>query len=168
MVRTGELDAYRIPPGTRFDFADPVRERAMPHPILLVSRPLVNFALTRRTSRGTSLEGLMDHYTLLMASFFRHVNPSDRMIGDMWGELRRSKLRATNILVGAGVFAPECRRLLKFASFGEWLGFLLGQLRRPGLFLKGFRFRRTHAELWKYLDDNTRKRCADAGEPRRN
>jgi glycosyltransferase involved in cell wall biosynthesis len=159
LVRTGALDALRIPTQTKFDFADPVRERAMPHPLLFMPQPLVNFALTIDTARQRTRDGILEHYVLLIVSFFKHVRLERAMAEEIWNELRKSTVRSTDMLIVAGLYARECRLLLRCARLREWVGFAFAVFRRPLLFWRGMNACKRNPEVWAYLDLHTGQRC---------
>jgi glycosyltransferase involved in cell wall biosynthesis len=165
LVRTGALENLKLPLQMRFDFADPARERAMPHPLLFMPQPLVNFSLTLGTARTARLEGLPEHYVMMLASFFRHVRADDETVRTIWAAARSSKVRATDKLFLAALAAPECRPLLRHARIKEWLLFVLAQLRRPRLCWRALHAPRYYPELWNYLDRHTRARCTKSSAP---
>lgn len=164
LVRGGDRRDLKLPLAMRFDFADPVRERAMPHPLLFVPQPLVNFALTRSTARPHRRDGLCEHYVLLLASFFRHVRPDESVVRAIWSAARESVVRSTDKLLLAGLYAPECRPLLRHATAAEWLAFAASQVRHPRLFWGALHARERYPELWAYLDRHTEARCREAGQ----
>jgi hypothetical protein len=160
LVRAGDLIDFKLPLKMRFDFADPVRERAMPHPLLFMPAPLVNFSLTRETARTSSRIGLAEHYVLLLLSFFQHVHPSRETVQAIWKSARACDVRSTDKLLLAGIYDSACRPLLREATAMEWLLFLAAQLRRPRSFLHAMRARTRYPELWAYLDHHTRIRAS--------
>jgi hypothetical protein len=160
LIRTGDLEALKLPLNMRFDFADPARERAMPHPLLFVPQPLVNFSLTLGTARTQSRTGLPEHYVLMLDNFFRHVSPDDTVVRSIWAAARTSTVRATDKLLLAGLYAPACRPLLRHATLGEWAAFIASQLRHPRSCWNALHAGARYPELAAYLDRHTRTRGA--------
>jgi hypothetical protein len=164
LIRNGpRLGELQTPVPMRLDFVEAVRERAMPHPLLYVPEPLVNFAVTLATARSASRDGMPEHYVLLLASFFRHVQPHAGIVDAIWAAARAACVRSTDKLMLAGLYAPECRPLLRRARLGDWLAFLAAQIRHPRLCWHALHARERYPELAGYLDRHTAARCAAAG-----
>ncbi len=161
LIRSGTLEDFKIPIQTMFEFADPVRERAMPHPLLFIAQPLVNFSLTLETARDKSPKGRLEHYVLLIASFFKHVQADDHVILQIWERKRRCSVRATHILILAGLADSNCRRLLHYAKASEWILFFLIGLKHLSLYAAGLRARSRYPDLWTYLDHHTARRVVE-------
>jgi glycosyltransferase involved in cell wall biosynthesis len=159
LVRTGDRASFKTPLETSFEFVDPVRERAFPHPLLFVREPLVNFALTRTTARSLSAAGRAEHYVLLISSFFKHVGASPDLVSSTWQRARKAGARSTNKLIFAGLASRHCRPLLAQATAGDWLYFAVWCLRHPRLAVCALRARSLYPDLWSYLDLCTAERC---------
>lgn len=158
ILRAERLERFVVPAETRLDFIEPVRERAFPHPLVFVARPLAHFAETIATARTSRRKGLSAHYVLMLASYFRHVQPSAAMRREMWAELRGLSVRSTDALLLAGFVEPSCRVLWKEASLREWLALIRAQIRRPAEFIRALRAKSLYPALWRYLDQNTAER----------
>jgi hypothetical protein len=161
LVRSGNLEGFQVPVTTMLEFVEPVRERAMPHPLIFMPQPLANFSITLETARDKRTNGRLAHYTLLLASFFKNEQPSDEMVYKIWERKRRSTVRSTHILILAGLSDSHCRKLLRYATFSQWALFFLIGLRHPSEFISGFRAKSRYPEVWSYLDGRTRKRAAE-------
>ena len=165
LVRSGHLDAFQVPGETLLEFVEPVRERAMPHPLLFIEQPLANFAQTLNTARDKKSSGRLGHYVLLLASFFKHEHPEDQVVKAIWEKSRRAVVRSTHVLILAGLADRSCRRLLREARFSEWILCLLIGAKHPLNFLSALRAKMQYPELWAYLDRNTGDRFRQAGAP---
>jgi hypothetical protein len=163
LIRNGNLEDLRIPEETMFEFVEPVRERAMPHPILFVPQPLVNFSITLETARNKGTRGRLDHYVLLLASFFKHEKPDDQTVLKIWERKRQAAVRSTHNLVMAGLSDSSCRKLLRHAKFSEWVLFFLIALKHPRDFISAFHAKSQYPGLWAYLDRQTEKRKQSLG-----
>lgn len=84
LVRSGDLEGFKIPIQTMSEFVEPVRERAMPHPLLFVPQSLANFSITLETARGQKSTGRLEHYVLLLASFLKHEQPDKLILQKIW------------------------------------------------------------------------------------
>lgn len=151
LIRNVNLEKYILPGDIRFDFVEPFRERAFNYPIILNHKPLANFNYTITTNRKTNIDGLHEHYILLISSFFEKISPSPKIADDIWKELRGAKVKSTNKLIYAGLIFKNCRFLLKNANLNEWLFFVAYNLKHPTVFLKSLTFKYRKNHLWKYL-----------------
>jgi len=146
---------YIVPGNTRFDFIEPVRERAFPHPLLFINLPLANFALTNTTSRPKTIAGIYEHYLLLIDSFFKCIETDDEYIKYLWDDARKSNLLSYNKLLYTGLICKASRKLLKHATIKEWVVFLLYNIKHPTVFMNCVKAKKNYAVLWEYLLTNT-------------
>jgi len=155
LIRNVNLQKYLLPSDIRFDFVEPFRERAFKSPIILNHKPLANFNFTRTTNRNTNIDGLHEHYIILMSSFFERIPPGRKIANDIWNELRDAKVRSTNKLIYAGLIFKNCRFLLHNASFNDWLFFVAYNIKHPLVFIKSSTFKYRKKHLWRYLLNTT-------------
>lgn len=158
LIRNNQLVNLQTPTNIRLDFVEPIRERAFEHPIMLLNKPLANFAITLQTNRNKSILGINEHFFLLLGSFFRYVTPSKELIDDIWRETRNSPVRATNKLIYAGILLKECRVLLRNARISDYIYFLLYNIKRPTIFFRCVKAKKLYPDLWEYLDTHTKNR----------
>lgn len=151
LIRNLNLQKYVLPPQIRFDFVEPFRERAFNYPIVFNSRPLANYNFTLSTNRKINLDGLYQHYILLLSSFFEAVSPDKKMAKNIWTRTRLEKVKSTNKLIYAGLVFQNCRFLLKHAKFYDWLFFLAYNLRHPTIFFECVKAKSRNKLLWEYL-----------------
>jgi glycosyltransferase involved in cell wall biosynthesis len=76
--RTSEAAEWQTPPEIPIDVTEHFRERVIPHPILLVHEPLVNFAQTLQTYRRKNSNQWNVYQTLLVASVFELLNKAEQ------------------------------------------------------------------------------------------
>ena len=152
LVRVSASTMFKVPQSLPFFAIEPVRERAYLGPLMLVTRPLANFALTRITSRGETADQNMQILTLLARTFFAHAPVSPEFYRRAWvahGGSLGHKQRA--LLVGAvqsGHLWPLLRaaKLVDLALVAAWA------LRHPGRFCALFDARQAYPEVFDFLD----------------
>ncbi len=156
---------FRMIPGADFRIPavplaviEPFRERLYPHPLLLVTRPLATFSLTRQTARSRDIGEWAETQAMLAATFFRDCPWSDEQIGAVWTQARAQRPNGTTNLILATVADPRCRDLRRHARWSDWLVVLRGFIRRPELYFRLRRSRRVHADWWDFLEQHTRTR----------
>jgi len=161
LIRNAGLHKLKTPENIRLDFIEPVRERAHKHPMLLVNKPLANFALTLKTNRQHTIEGIYEQSLLLIDSFFTCVEPNDEYARLLWADARQNKLRSYNRLLYAGLTCKSSRKLLRYATLKEWSIFILYNIKYPFILGRCRKAKKTYAELWDYLLTNTRNRVEE-------
>lgn len=138
------------------------RERRLPHPMVLLPRPLANFAQTVQTARSRDAAEWAELQAMLAASFFRHCPWNAAQVAEFWRAARSSRPPATTSLILAAIADPAGRRLLPHANWRDWWLALRGLVRRPGLLPRLLRSRRRHADWWHYLETHTRARWQES------
>jgi len=161
LVRNKQLIKLKTPENIRFDFSEAIRERAYQHPLLLVNKPLANFALTLKTNREHIMEGMHEQSLLLIDSFFTCIEPNDEYAKLLWADAREKKLRSYNRLLYTGITCKSSRKLLKYATLKEWSIFILYNIKYPFILGRCLNAKKTYAELWAYLLTNTRMRVQE-------
>jgi hypothetical protein len=157
---------FRSRPGDDFStpavpiaVTEPFRERMLPHPLVLVQRPVAHFALTLETARSRDPAEWAELQAMLAATFFRDCPwPADR-IAAHWAGARAQNPPATTNLILAALAAPGALSLAH-ATPRDWWLVLRGLLRRPGLYFRLRRSRRVHADWWRHLEEHTAARWA--------
>lgn len=161
LVRNKDLNKLKTPENIRLDFIEPIRERAYQHPLLLVNKPLANFALTLKTNREPNIDGMYEHSVLLIDSFFKCVEPNEEYAQLLWTDARQNKLRSYNRLLYTGLTCKSSRKLLRHATLKEWSIFFLYNIKYPFILGRCRNAKKTYAELWDYLLTNTRIRVQE-------
>lgn len=156
---------YQIP---RVPFAaiEMFRERVFPHPLVFVRRPLANYSVTLQSERSNNRAEWAEVQTALAATFLKHAGYDDTRLAEIWAAARAQQPPATSILLLAGLVEPACRPLLRHARGGDWLRFVRGTIRRPGVLRRVLHSRRLHPDWWSFLEQNTQERFAEANARR--
>ena len=151
-VRVSESTMFATPQSLPFFAIEPLRERGYPGPLLLVLRPMANFALTRATTRGETADQNMQILALLAQTFLAKAELSDSLCSQVWKICRGSlghKHRA--LLVGA-IRARRLVPMLKAARLGDLLLVVAWSLRHPVRFLLLFGAQKAFPEVYAFLD----------------
>jgi glycosyltransferase involved in cell wall biosynthesis len=142
-------------PAVPFAVIEPFRERMLPHPLVLVTRPLATFSLTLLTARSRDAAEWAETQAMLAATFFQHCPWNDEHVSQVWADARAARPIGTTNLILAALAQPECRGLLRHAQWRDWWVILRGFIRRPGLYFRIRRSRRNHADWWQFLEEHT-------------
>lgn len=161
LIRNVNLKSLKTPENIRFDLVEPIRERAFTHPLLLVNKPLANFAHTINSSRKADITSYYENSILLVDSFFTCIQPNDAYIQILWTDAREKKLRSYLNLLYIGLTGSASRKLLKHATLKEWAVFLLYNIKYPSIYNRCKNAKKTHADVWEYLLKNTSQRIAE-------
>lgn len=153
VFRTREADSWRTPDDIPVDVTEHFRERVIPHPLLLVPIPLVNYAETLHThrARGPGLWG--EYQALLIGSVFELAQPSRRLAlaRQLWTEVRSQRPQSATTLVSLGLGQKSARALWAVASPRERARFLLSALRHPLATFGAWCARDRHPAAWRFL-----------------
>jgi glycosyltransferase involved in cell wall biosynthesis len=131
--RTDYAGQWLTPGDIPIDVTEHFRERVIPHPILLVNKPLVNFAQTLQTSRSTKKSVWGEYQTLLITSIFEVLTPKEanRLADDLWFEARANLPQYKTSLLHSGLSNTHTFILFKKATFYELFRYCLTWLRHP-------------------------------------
>ncbi len=157
-IRANKFDNFEIPLQTRGDFMEHVRQRVFVHPLLFISKPLVNFSLTLDSYRKKSLKGYHEHEAMLIASFFKYCNDKEKFGESLISELRNGFGNSINRAIYAGIIDTDSRFLLTKINIKEWILFLLYCLKHLGNTINVFQTKKKYEDLWNYLCVNTKNR----------
>jgi glycosyltransferase involved in cell wall biosynthesis len=156
LVRSNNIENYQVPVSTPSAIIEHVRERAYTYPILFVNQELANFAVTRSTSRSRNPVEWGIGQLLLAATFFRHIPFNEENIQRIWQEFRTRKIVIPTLLWSALLY-PECRYLLKQATWYDWFIFILKVFKHPIQTYQFFQLTKDFQDLHQFLDANTKK-----------
>jgi glycosyltransferase involved in cell wall biosynthesis len=131
--RTCNADQWITPQTIPIDVTEHFRERVVPHPILLVHKPLVNYAVTLHTHRDegrTSKWGL--YQVMLIGSAFAKMHAAERArcAGLLWTRARTGAPPLKTSLITTGLAIPAARVLWKWSTFAERCRWFLTLVRR--------------------------------------
>lgn len=150
-------------PAVPFAVIEPFRERAFPHPLALVSKPLATFSLTRQTTRSHDVAEWAETQAILAATFFKDCPWSKQQWRLVWADARACQPPETTNLILAAIAEPACRDLLRYAQCRDWWIAIRGLVRRPSLYFRLRRSRRVHTAWWQFLEKNAGQRWREAG-----
>ncbi|MCX6953945.1 MAG: glycosyltransferase [Verrucomicrobia bacterium] len=159
LARAVTGDRLQVPPATLFSMVENVRERAFRYPLVLVPRPLANFAHTLQTARDPAVARWAQAQALCGAAFLRHLPLPDAEVARLWSARRAAIPPATSQLFFAGLLQPT-PGFFRHATVRDWLRFLLGCIRHPGTTLAILRARRQLSGFWSVIDRATEAACA--------
>jgi len=163
LARSAAVHGSFVPLTTDFAATEAYRERTYPFPVLFVPERLGNFALTVGTSRSADVALGTASQALLAGSFFACTNPSDERLREAWAQLSKTGRRGvSHVLSYSAWFFPECRRLLRFASWNDWLFFLAYSARHPLRALRTFRLHGERQNEKEFLMQQTRARAEES------
>lgn len=155
LFRPGKFSPQNVPDDTPLAVIENFRERCAMGNLILISKPLANFAITRQTNREVSRDHWMQSQLLVSSSYFHTVNFEKNNLRQIWAHLRSTTPRDTNLLF---LTAITLRRsdLVKPARPLDWLYFLLNLMRNPRSAWRALRFRKAHPNIWQWLQQYTR------------
>lgn len=153
VFRTASCEAWQTPSSIPIDVTEHFRERAVPHPILLVMEPLVNYGDTLVTHRSKARSVWASYQLLLVGSVFALIAPDRRaeLADGLWHKARGEMPMMSSTLLAAGLFVPEAQELWRKAGMLDRAAFCLRSLRRPATALALYRARTRHRLEWEWL-----------------
>jgi glycosyltransferase involved in cell wall biosynthesis len=153
IFRTALSEAWQTPASIPIDVTEHFRERVVPHPILLVMSPLVNYGDTLITHRSKARSVWASYQILLVGSVFALIAPDRRagLADDLWQKAHKQLPLLSSALTTAGAFVPEARELWRRAGILDRAAFCLRALRRPLSTLTLYRVRTRHQAEWEWL-----------------
>ncbi len=131
--RTAKADEWQTPHSIPIDVTEHFRERVVPHPILLVHKPLVNYAVTLHTNRdagGRSNWGL--YQVMLIGSGFARMDAGLRAscAHGLWQRARMTDPPLKTSLMTTGLAVPAARILWTRSTMTERCRWFLTLLKR--------------------------------------
>ena len=153
LFRTRLANAWQTPDDLPVDVTEHFRERVLPHPILLIPRPLVNYAETIQTHRAVGHGIWSEFQVILIGSVFATL-PTVRRRSfsvELWADVRRHRPQTATSLLYASLAVPSARSLLYSARPAELFRFLLTIIRRPLIALQVLRAPRRRTSAWRFL-----------------
>lgn len=159
-------DPAAIPPAeTPLAIIEPVRERAISGPLLLLAEPLATFAITRGTSRSVDRSHWLASQLLVATSFFGCVPLDATAIARLWRRAREDRPPWTGLLLLAGIAGAAPRGFFRPARAADWARLAAHVCRRPGVHLRALRFRRRFPAVWAFLAAATPRRAGTGAGP---
>jgi glycosyltransferase involved in cell wall biosynthesis len=151
--RTRQAGAWITPASIPIDVTEHFRERVVPHPILLIHSPLVNYAETLITHRKTHGSEWGTYQCLLIGSVFALLKPTERkeLADFLWARARTADPVLKTTLSYAGIAVSEARTLWEGARLSEKLRFGLTIGRRPYTTVQILLAKTRKREAWRFL-----------------
>ena len=163
LFRSRPGDDFRTP-DVPIAVTEPFRERMLPHPLVLVPRPLANFSLTLQTARSRDAIEWAETQAMLAATFFQQCPWGEARMAQVWSEARAQRPTGTTSLILAALALPAGRGGLRHARWSDWWVVLQGFVRRPGLYFSIRRSRQVHADWWRFLEQHTATRWNESAQ----
>lgn len=160
LLRASLVAKLVIPASTPFDLMEALRERLIPHPMLMVPRPLANYAMTAATARSNSAVTWGQCKAILGAAFLRHARLRRADISRIWSSQRQLKPRSTGALFWAACLGGQLS-FLRGANTADWSLFLLQSARHPIRLWRILQAKRVHREVWERLNLAVPERFAE-------
>lgn len=160
LMRARHVPGLVVPAATPFDMMEAVRERLLPHPLILIPRPLAHYALTTGTARSGDPLTWVRCKALLGAAFLREARLEPADIERIWTGQRALRPRSTDALFLAAWLARRFS-FLRGAHAADWSRFCLGAVRHPVRLCRALRAVRVHAAVWQCLLPAVRRRFAE-------
>lgn len=157
LLRSAAARACRVPDGVEMGAVEHFRERAVPGPLLLVRRPLLNYAVTRETYRSDRGGDWMAMQVLLAASYLAAC-PSRREAAAAASHLRGGRFNGVPAALLAAAMFRDCRRLALLGRPTDWAALLLRAARHPRRHSALWRSRGRLVPLWDFLVRHTSAR----------
>jgi glycosyltransferase involved in cell wall biosynthesis len=153
LFRTAGAETFQTPESIPIDVTEHFRERVVPHPVLLVRNPLVNYGNTLVSHRSKGRKMWAQYQILLIGSVFKLAQESERssLASALWRDARSIRPLLRNALLATGCFIPEARNLWRKGTRFEKLLYIRSCARRPNSIIHGRNAIRDHEAAWKFL-----------------
>jgi hypothetical protein len=161
VVRTGGLERFRVPDETTLAAIEPVRERALSAPMLLMPQPLANFSVTLTSSQSKDDSAWIYARAGLAGSFLKHVPMRPEVARQLWRRARTNAPRDTNDLLLASLFFPGARFALRYATPGDVAMLTASFVHHPRRSARLLRRIAREREVWNFLDSMTQQCVRD-------
>ena len=168
LIRSTRGGDYRIPEVPLSANIELFRERLFPYPLLLIFRPLANFTNTLQTDRTHARNAWGLAMAMAVAAFFRHAEWTKDEMEKYWKQCRSSRPPCINHLLNAAFLERKAQGFFGFVKKREVLRWIIGLLRRPGLFITLVLGKQRFTTWWKFLDGQTRLKFQEAERARSN
>jgi hypothetical protein len=148
--------SFQTPDDIPVDVTEHFRERVIPQPILLLGRPLANFAITQTTNREQTGTKWGEYQVLLTGSCFASLKRHRRcrLAKELFCSQRGECSPRVTTLLMTGLAIPEARVLLKQANLAQAMRMCASLLRRASTLPRLLTTRRRHGAHWKFLIDS--------------
>ncbi|MDQ0967616.1 glycosyltransferase involved in cell wall biosynthesis [Flavobacterium sp. W4I14] len=161
--RSKNAHNWQTPREIPIDVTEHYRERIIPHPILLIHTPLVNFAATISSNRKGNENAWTVHQSLLVSSIFSlcYQHQTKNLAKQLWFEARTFHHLFSYTLLFASFVDSRSKILWELATTREKLRFIVAILKRPLQFMMILNAKKNHYESWNYLMNTSPKQEKD-------
>jgi hypothetical protein len=152
--RTMNAGEWRTPDTIPIDVTEHFRERAVPHPVLLLHIPLVNYAVTLKSYRNSSHASEWGMYqVMLISSGFVKMDATERLrcADILWKRARGSERVLATTLITTGLATPAARVLCRLSTLRERCRWLLTFVRRFPQMRLALQAARSRSAEWSFL-----------------
>jgi hypothetical protein len=161
VVRTSVSAAAIVPPQTPAAIVEHLRERLIPGEFTLLPQPLANFALTQQTVRSKDRIQWAQAQAVIAASFLIAVKPTQKELAEIWNHLRNSRPPSTQVLFNVAFGGAGLSHVIRNATVGDWMRFVLGCIRHPKTFWRARRFGSDLHNVWATAVQGAKRRSAE-------
>jgi hypothetical protein len=156
LVRSKNVEKYKIPSSANFDIMEALRERCYDYPIGFVNKELANFSLTLITARKNNKFTWNANQVLLAGSFLSHIKWNKKAAKAFWSIER--KLPTCHHYLFACIFYPKLIKLMFFIPL-KHLPFAIGyHIKNMYSSYKAFRYIFSNRDLRIFIDKITSDR----------
>lgn len=157
LVRNTDAAMVTVPPSLPVFAIEPVRERAVRGPLVMVTEPLANLALTAGSARTESADDNMGILVLLARSFLAHAQVPRDFYRHMWDSCAGSRAHKQRAVLVAAILARKFMAVVTAARLRDLALVAAWALRHPFRFAALFRAPRRFPEVDAFLDKASRK-----------
>ncbi|GCL44096.1 glycosyltransferase family 2 protein [Dolichospermum planctonicum] len=151
--KTKNSSKWQTPKSIPIDVTEHFRERVIPHPILLVHKPLVNYAETINSYRYTVNSKWGSYQALLIGSAFvlAPISERNQLANSLWKRALTTQKYLYTSLLFTGMLFPEAILLWRYAPLNLKLRFILTLIRRPISSLLVLQAKKKEEEAYNFL-----------------
>lgn len=152
LYRTNNPCDLQTPASIPIDVTEHFRERIIPHPIILVYSPLVNYAETLTTHRSQDSTWAVYQNLLIASVFILSDDHQRRLLADeLWQRARSEQPFLKTALLAVGCSYKEGRILWRQGSVFEKMRYLMHVVRHPVSAFTVFRSRSSRSKELQWL-----------------
>lgn len=151
--RTKNAQNWKTPSSIPIDITEHYRERVLPHPILLIHSPLVNYAQTIQTFRSGNEDKWIIHQSLLIASVFAQTSKEIQrdLAIKLWQNVKNGQPLLATSLLNASLVCSESRLLFKTAPYKYILRYFFTFIKRFHIIKNLFNALNRYEQEWNFL-----------------
>jgi len=163
MLARSIFQYYPVPESINFAAIEPFRERTFVHPLLFVPQRLANFSITRASARPDDAASWTHAVAVLTGTFLSEVTLSPEQLRELWLDARKGA-RWTHVLFICTSHFADCKHILRYASFSDWLWTCAYAARHPYQVWSVLRLLQNKRDEEAFLAYHTRRRMRDGDD----